>query len=124
MSFFAFLIAMKSTNLMAITTVTCWAWFSFVGRLTVLTLLVVEGLELQSTSHHPALLLVAAPVFFLCLPCFSQSELRGGKEVQQIKCLKQIYTLQINPMIGTSPVGLRMPGHRPLRFRLAALFGG
>eukprot|EP00983_Pelagomonas_calceolata_P113048 1159947-Pelagomonas_calceolata.AAC.5 len=37
--------------------------------LTVLTLLAVKGLELQSFSYHPALLLVAGPVFFLCLPC-------------------------------------------------------
>eukprot|EP00983_Pelagomonas_calceolata_P037556 1136394-Pelagomonas_calceolata.AAC.1 len=48
-------------------------------RLIVLTLLVVEGLELQSFSFHPALFLVAGPVFFLCLPYFSQSELRGGE---------------------------------------------
>eukprot|EP00983_Pelagomonas_calceolata_P008962 291466-Pelagomonas_calceolata.AAC.1 len=39
---------------------------------------VVEGLELQSFSHHPALFLDAKPVFFLCLPYFFQSELRGG----------------------------------------------
>eukprot|EP00983_Pelagomonas_calceolata_P020982 659358-Pelagomonas_calceolata.AAC.1 len=41
-----------------------------------------EGLELQSFSYHPAFfskeVLVARPVFFLCLPCFSRSELRGG----------------------------------------------
>eukprot|EP00983_Pelagomonas_calceolata_P119069 1160566-Pelagomonas_calceolata.AAC.1 len=43
-------------------------------RLTVPNLLVVEGLELQSFSYHLALFLVAGPVFFLCLPCFSQSE--------------------------------------------------
>eukprot|EP00983_Pelagomonas_calceolata_P047689 1140754-Pelagomonas_calceolata.AAC.4 len=47
-----------------------WAWFSLVGRLTVLTLL-IEGLEFQSFSYHPDLFLVAGPVFFLCLPCFS-----------------------------------------------------
>eukprot|EP00983_Pelagomonas_calceolata_P081694 1155658-Pelagomonas_calceolata.AAC.2 len=47
-------------------------------RLTVLTLLAVEGLELQSFRCRPAFFLVAGPVFFLCLPCFFQSEHRGG----------------------------------------------
>eukprot|EP00983_Pelagomonas_calceolata_P081848 1155726-Pelagomonas_calceolata.AAC.1 len=32
----------------------CWAWLSLVGRPTVLTLLAVEGLGLQSSSYHPA----------------------------------------------------------------------
>eukprot|EP00983_Pelagomonas_calceolata_P042307 1138443-Pelagomonas_calceolata.AAC.7 len=59
----------------------CWAWLSLVGRLTMLTLLVVEGLELQSFSYRLALFLVAGSVFFLCLPCFSQSELRGGEVI-------------------------------------------
>eukprot|EP00983_Pelagomonas_calceolata_P111890 1159829-Pelagomonas_calceolata.AAC.3 len=45
--------------------------------------LVVEGLELQSFSYHPALILVAGPVFSLCLPCFSQSELRGGAVIRK-----------------------------------------
>eukprot|EP00983_Pelagomonas_calceolata_P074222 1152461-Pelagomonas_calceolata.AAC.1 len=44
-----------------------------------LLMLVVEGLELQSFSYHPALFLVAGPVFFLCLLCFFQSELRSGE---------------------------------------------
>eukprot|EP00983_Pelagomonas_calceolata_P049753 1141653-Pelagomonas_calceolata.AAC.3 len=44
----------------------------------VLTLLVVEDLELRSFSYHPALSLIAGPVFFLCLLYLSQSELRGG----------------------------------------------
>eukprot|EP00983_Pelagomonas_calceolata_P084727 1156413-Pelagomonas_calceolata.AAC.1 len=39
---------------------------------------VLEGLELLSFSYHPALFLVAGPVFFLCLPYFSQSALCGG----------------------------------------------
>eukprot|EP00983_Pelagomonas_calceolata_P048637 1141145-Pelagomonas_calceolata.AAC.1 len=52
-------------------------WNFQFGRLTVLTVL-VEGLELQSFSYHPALFLVAGSVSFLCLPYFSQSELRGG----------------------------------------------
>eukprot|EP00983_Pelagomonas_calceolata_P064949 1148378-Pelagomonas_calceolata.AAC.3 len=51
-----------------------WLEFSAIT----LTLLAVEGLELQSFSHHPALFLVAGPVFSLCLPCFSQSELHDG----------------------------------------------
>eukprot|EP00983_Pelagomonas_calceolata_P042906 1138703-Pelagomonas_calceolata.AAC.5 len=50
----------------------------------VLTLLVVEGLELQSFSYHPALFLIARPVFFLCLPYFSQSELRGGVVIRSV----------------------------------------
>eukprot|EP00983_Pelagomonas_calceolata_P077668 1153954-Pelagomonas_calceolata.AAC.5 len=50
-------------------------------RLTLLSIvltLLVEGLEIQSFSYHPALFLVTGPVFFLCLPYFSQSALRGG----------------------------------------------
>eukprot|EP00983_Pelagomonas_calceolata_P054395 1143666-Pelagomonas_calceolata.AAC.1 len=46
--------------------------------LTVLNLLAVDGLE--SFINHLALFLVAGPVFFLCLPYFSQSKLRGGVE--------------------------------------------
>eukprot|EP00983_Pelagomonas_calceolata_P010327 335124-Pelagomonas_calceolata.AAC.1 len=38
----------------------------------------LEGLELQYFNYHLALFLVAGPNFFLCLPCFYQSELRGG----------------------------------------------
>eukprot|EP00983_Pelagomonas_calceolata_P046972 1140406-Pelagomonas_calceolata.AAC.16 len=40
----------------------------------------LEGLVTSSSvlSYHPALFLVAGPVFFLCLPYFSHSELRGG----------------------------------------------
>eukprot|EP00983_Pelagomonas_calceolata_P123892 1161049-Pelagomonas_calceolata.AAC.2 len=60
----------------------CWAWLSLVGRLTVLTLLVVEGLELQFLSYHLALFLVAGPVCFLCLPCFSQFGLCGGEVIR------------------------------------------
>eukprot|EP00983_Pelagomonas_calceolata_P076701 1153532-Pelagomonas_calceolata.AAC.11 len=56
----------------------CWAWLSLVEKLTVLTLLAAEGLELQSFSYHPALFLDAGLVFFLCLPYFTQSELSGG----------------------------------------------
>eukprot|EP00983_Pelagomonas_calceolata_P121836 1160839-Pelagomonas_calceolata.AAC.8 len=52
---------------------------SLAGRLTVLTLLAVEGLELQSFSYHPAFFLVAGPVFFLSLPYFFQSKHRGGE---------------------------------------------
>eukprot|EP00983_Pelagomonas_calceolata_P064246 1148044-Pelagomonas_calceolata.AAC.6 len=73
--------------------VICWAWLSLVGRLTVLTPLVVEGLELQSFSYHLALFLVAGPVFFLCLPWFSQSELRGG-EVTRFVHQYLMYRLQ------------------------------
>eukprot|EP00983_Pelagomonas_calceolata_P114779 1160127-Pelagomonas_calceolata.AAC.12 len=62
----------------------CWAWLSLVGRLTVLTLLVAEDLELQSFSYHLALCLVAGPVFFLCLPYFSQSELCGGEIIWSV----------------------------------------
>eukprot|EP00983_Pelagomonas_calceolata_P058016 1145328-Pelagomonas_calceolata.AAC.1 len=47
-------------------------------------LLVVKGLELQSFSYHPALFLVAGPVFFLCLPCLSQSELGGGEVIRSV----------------------------------------
>eukprot|EP00983_Pelagomonas_calceolata_P016997 534130-Pelagomonas_calceolata.AAC.1 len=65
----------------------CWAWVSLVGRL---TLLVVKGLELQSYSYHPALFLVAAPVFFLCLPYFSQSALRGGVDSEMISIRRVI----------------------------------
>eukprot|EP00983_Pelagomonas_calceolata_P059338 1145873-Pelagomonas_calceolata.AAC.3 len=43
-----------------------------------LTLLAVEGPEFQSFSFHLALFLVAGPVLFTCLPCFSQSELVAG----------------------------------------------
>eukprot|EP00983_Pelagomonas_calceolata_P071739 1151385-Pelagomonas_calceolata.AAC.3 len=43
-----------------------------------------EGLEIQSFSYHPALFLVAGPIFFLCLPCFSQSELRGLEAIQSV----------------------------------------
>eukprot|EP00983_Pelagomonas_calceolata_P085703 1156612-Pelagomonas_calceolata.AAC.5 len=46
--------------------------------LTVLDLLAIEGLELQSFGFHLALFLIAGPVFFLCLPCFSQSDYVGG----------------------------------------------
>eukprot|EP00983_Pelagomonas_calceolata_P051757 1142553-Pelagomonas_calceolata.AAC.10 len=53
-------------------------------RLTVLNLLAAEGLELQSFIYHPAFFLVAGPVFFLCLPCFSQSELRGWVVMQSL----------------------------------------
>eukprot|EP00983_Pelagomonas_calceolata_P002512 84570-Pelagomonas_calceolata.AAC.1 len=49
-----------------------------VPKLIVLTLLVVEGLDFQSFSYHPALFLVVGPVFFPCLPYFSQPALRGG----------------------------------------------
>eukprot|EP00983_Pelagomonas_calceolata_P046251 1140073-Pelagomonas_calceolata.AAC.1 len=45
--------------------------------------LLVEGLELQSSSYNPALFLVAGPVFFLCLPYFSQSELCGGVVIRE-----------------------------------------
>eukprot|EP00983_Pelagomonas_calceolata_P061329 1146797-Pelagomonas_calceolata.AAC.1 len=61
----------------------CWAWLSLVGRLAVLTQL-FEGLELQSFSYHLALFLIAGPVFFLCLPYFSHSELRGGEVIQSV----------------------------------------
>eukprot|EP00983_Pelagomonas_calceolata_P034232 1072329-Pelagomonas_calceolata.AAC.3 len=46
-----------------------------------------HGLEIQSFSYHPALLLIAAQktgpglVLFLCLPYFSRSELRGGVDL-------------------------------------------
>eukprot|EP00983_Pelagomonas_calceolata_P080537 1155184-Pelagomonas_calceolata.AAC.3 len=46
-----------------------------------LTLLDAKGLELQSFSYPLAILLVAGPVFVLCLPCFSQSALCGGVPV-------------------------------------------
>eukprot|EP00983_Pelagomonas_calceolata_P069461 1150370-Pelagomonas_calceolata.AAC.2 len=49
--------------------------------LTVLTLLVVEGLD---SSYQPALLLVAGSVFSLCLPYFSQSKFCGGGEFSLI----------------------------------------
>eukprot|EP00983_Pelagomonas_calceolata_P077137 1153747-Pelagomonas_calceolata.AAC.1 len=49
-----------------------------------LTLLAVEGLELQSFSYHLVLFLLAGPIFFLCLPCFSQSELRGGEVIRSV----------------------------------------
>eukprot|EP00983_Pelagomonas_calceolata_P037166 1136223-Pelagomonas_calceolata.AAC.1 len=65
------------SKLGGLTAESCWIWLSLAGRLTVLTLLVV-GLELRSFSYHPALFLVAGPVFFLFLPYFSQSELCGG----------------------------------------------
>eukprot|EP00983_Pelagomonas_calceolata_P051876 1142609-Pelagomonas_calceolata.AAC.2 len=50
-----------------------------VGRLSMLTLLAVEGPKLQSFSYHLALFHVAGPVFCLYLspPDSSQSELRG-----------------------------------------------
>eukprot|EP00983_Pelagomonas_calceolata_P042728 1138629-Pelagomonas_calceolata.AAC.4 len=51
---------------------------------TVLTLLVVEGLGHQSFSYHPALFLVAGPVFSLCLPYFSQSALYGAAVIQTL----------------------------------------
>eukprot|EP00983_Pelagomonas_calceolata_P115601 1160217-Pelagomonas_calceolata.AAC.20 len=35
-------------------------------------------------TPHPAFFLVAGPVFFLCLPCFSQSELRGGWVIRSV----------------------------------------
>eukprot|EP00983_Pelagomonas_calceolata_P074419 1152551-Pelagomonas_calceolata.AAC.3 len=62
-----------------------WAWRALnvlALLLTVLTLLVVEGLELQSFSYHLALFLDAGPVSFPCLPCFSQSELHGGEIIR------------------------------------------
>eukprot|EP00983_Pelagomonas_calceolata_P129337 1161597-Pelagomonas_calceolata.AAC.1 len=43
---------------------------------------IVEGLELQSFSYHLALVLVAGTISFLCLPCFPQTELHGGKVVR------------------------------------------
>eukprot|EP00983_Pelagomonas_calceolata_P079260 1154588-Pelagomonas_calceolata.AAC.1 len=36
-----------------------------------------------TTLHHLALFLVAGLVSFLCLPCFSQSELCGGEVIRQ-----------------------------------------
>eukprot|EP00983_Pelagomonas_calceolata_P106412 1159229-Pelagomonas_calceolata.AAC.6 len=42
------------------------------------------GLELQSFSYQLALFIVAGPVFALCLPYFSQSELRGGVVIQSL----------------------------------------
>eukprot|EP00983_Pelagomonas_calceolata_P011659 375305-Pelagomonas_calceolata.AAC.3 len=53
-------------------------------RLTLPTLLALEGLELQSFSYHPALFLVAEPVFFLYLPYFSQPELCGGVVIRSV----------------------------------------
>eukprot|EP00983_Pelagomonas_calceolata_P080355 1155106-Pelagomonas_calceolata.AAC.8 len=46
------------------------------------------SLELQSFSYHPALFLVAGPVLFLCLPYFSQSELRS-REVTRYEYIIQ-----------------------------------
>eukprot|EP00983_Pelagomonas_calceolata_P120848 1160743-Pelagomonas_calceolata.AAC.8 len=51
------------------------------SRRTVLTLLAVVALGLQSISWHPVLFLIAGPVYFLCPPYFSQSELRPGEEL-------------------------------------------
>eukprot|EP00983_Pelagomonas_calceolata_P117645 1160433-Pelagomonas_calceolata.AAC.1 len=68
----------------------CWAWLSLVGRLTVPTLL-VDGLELQPFSYHIHLFLVDGPVFFLCLSCFSQSELRGVVIRQKVVCIEESF---------------------------------
>eukprot|EP00983_Pelagomonas_calceolata_P015687 497939-Pelagomonas_calceolata.AAC.1 len=48
------------------------------GEYVTCALLVVKGLEFQPFRYYPALFLVAGPVFFFCLPYFSQSALCGG----------------------------------------------
>eukprot|EP00983_Pelagomonas_calceolata_P062254 1147204-Pelagomonas_calceolata.AAC.1 len=49
-------------------------------------------------------LLVAGPVFFLCLPCFSQSELRGGWVIRSVH--------QCGPLSLTDVGSVSMPTHQ------------
>eukprot|EP00983_Pelagomonas_calceolata_P060024 1146196-Pelagomonas_calceolata.AAC.2 len=47
--------------------------------------------------EHPASFLVAGPVFFLCLPYFSQSKLRGGVVIQKITSFRvEVHNLRLS----------------------------